>query len=339
MSRNLVFLVLLFGATRSLSATLDTLYASNGNVLVGEIKGMERSVLTMETEYSDSDFKIDWDKVVAIYSSRLFVVTSSKGDRYYGTVRTDESDKTRVTVVAKGMHYTLKLSDVVYIAQIDEGFLSRLSASIDVGFSFAKTNNLTQFSMRSNLGFLADDYSADAFYSGVNSSQDNVDATRRNEGGLGLKYFLPSDWFVIASYDFLQNDEQKLKLRSTTQFGAGKFFVRTNSIYFTAKGGVAWNSETYTDPAIPGRNTAEGFVGLELNMFDLGDLSLLTNLVVYPSITQSGRIRSDFKFDMKYDLPLDIYVKLGYTLNYDNRPVEGASASDYILQTTFGWEF
>jgi hypothetical protein len=334
-----VFLVLLFGASRSLSAALDTLCVSNGNILVGEIKGMERSVLTMKTEYSDSDFKIDWDRVVAIYSSRLFVLTNSKGDRYYGTIRTDESHASGITVVVKGMPYTLKLSDVVYIAQVDEGFLSRLSASIDVGFSFAKTNNLTQFSMRSNFGFLADDYRADAFYSGVHSSQDNVDATRRNEGGLGLKYFLPSDWFVIVSYDFLQNDEQKLKLRSTTQLGAGKFFVRTNALYFTAKGGAAWNSETYTDPAIPGRNTAEGFVGLELNLFDMGDLSVLTNLVVYPGITESGRVRSDFKFDMKYDLPLDIYAKFGYTLNYDNRPVEGASASDYILQTTVGWEF
>ena len=43
-------------------------------------------------------------------------------------------------------------------------------------------------------------------------------------------------------------------------------------------------------------------------------------------------------FDLKYDLPLDFYIRLGYTLNYDNKPVEGATESDYVLQTSFGWE-
>ena len=73
-------------------------------------------------------------------------------------------------------------------------------------------------------------------------------------------------------------------------------------------------------------------------MFNMGDLSLLTSLYVFPSLTESGRIRSDFKFDLKYDLPLDIYIGVGYTLNYDNQPVEGASESDYVFQTTVGWE-
>jgi hypothetical protein len=72
-------------------------------------------------------------------------------------------------------------------------------------------------------------------------------------------------------------------------------------------------------------------------MFDLGDLSLLTNLFAYKSLNNTSRFRTDFKFDIKYDLPYDFYVKLGYTLNYDSKPVEGASQSDYVLQTTFGW--
>jgi len=50
-------------------------------------------------------------------------------------------------------------------------------------------------------------------------------------------------------------------------------------------------------------------------------------------------MRFDFKVDLKYDLPLDFYIKLGYTQNFDNRPVEGASQNDYVIQTSFGWEF
>ena len=59
---------------------------------------------------------------------------------------------------------------------------------------------------------------------------------------------------------------------------------------------------------------------------------------VFKSITEGGRTRADYKLDLKYDLPLDFYIGLGFTLNYDNQPVEGASESDYVFQTSFGWE-
>jgi len=41
----------------------DTLLLSNYDVIVGEVKGMNRGVLTVETNYSDADFKIEWDGI------------------------------------------------------------------------------------------------------------------------------------------------------------------------------------------------------------------------------------------------------------------------------------
>jgi putative salt-induced outer membrane protein YdiY len=170
------------------------------------------------------------------------------------------------------------------------------------------------------------------------SAQDDVDETKRTNASAGFRYFLPADWFLYASADFLQNDEQKLKLRSTPSIGMGNYFVRSNSLHLGGGLGVAWTNEEFNDSAQTHRSSAEGVAGLEFNMFNMGDLSLLTNLTVYPSFTERGRIRADFKFDLKYDLPLDFYIRLGYTHNFDNKPVEGAAKNDYVLQTSFGWE-
>ena len=74
-------------------------------------------------------------------------------------------------------------------------------------------------------------------------------------------------------------------------------------------------------------------------MFDVGDLNLITSIVAYPSFTETKRWRSDFIFDLKYDLPLDFYISLGVTINYDNQPVEGAAEFDYVAHTGFGWEW
>jgi hypothetical protein len=65
---------------------------------------------------------------------------------------------------------------------------------------------------------------------------------------------------------------------------------------------------------------------------------LLTTVSVYPGITEKGRIRSDFKIDLSYDLPYDFYIKLGLTHNFDNKSSENASRIDYAFTTTFGWE-
>ena len=63
-----------------------------------------------------------------------------------------------------------------------------------------------------------------------------------------------------------------------------------------------------------------------MNLFDIGDLSLLTKLFAYSGFTEAGRWHADFNFDAKYEMPFDddFYIKLALTFNWDNRPVEGA---------------
>ena len=50
-------------------AATDVVILTNGDRLVGEIKSVEKDVLTIETDYSDSDFKIEWGKVASIEST------------------------------------------------------------------------------------------------------------------------------------------------------------------------------------------------------------------------------------------------------------------------------
>jgi len=154
-----------------------------------------------------------------------------------------------------------------------------------------------------------------------------------------FKFFIVRDWFALLGTDLLQNEEQKIDLRANTKAGIGNFLVRNYKLYFMIAGGGAWNYEKYSDPAQDTRNSLEAFAMAEFNIFNIGDLDFLVSVVGFPSITESGRFRSDVNFDLKYDLPLDFFVNLGFTFNYDNQPIEGASESDYVLQTTFGWDF
>ena len=319
-------------------AQTDTLIFKNGNIVIGEIKSMNRGVITIETDYSDSDFKIEWDKVAEIYSEQEYIISLDNGERKKSKISTDLSDKSKYYLDWSGAGLQVSNDNVVYIKPVEDTFIERLSASVEAGFTLTKANNLRQFTLRSYLGYLTDNWSADGSLDAVRSAQDSIASTKRTDASVGFNYFLGKNWFALLSANFLQSDEQKLKLRATPKTGIGNYVIQTNYLYLGLYGGVAWNSETYTDPTIPSRSDAEANIGAEFNMFDMGDLGLLTTISAYKSIKEGSRTRADFKFDIKYDLPLDFYIKLGYTLNYDSQPVEGASNNDYVFQTTFGWE-
>ena len=319
-------------------AQLDTIVVSSGDIIVGDMKSMSRGVVTVETPYSDSDFKIEWAKVTKVNSKGAFIVSLESGERIITTIRTKPSDSSTVVLFKDGKEVNIAIADIVFIKGVDEGFIDRLSASIDFGFTLTKANNLQQFSSRSSLGYLANKWSADASLDAVRSAQDSVATIERTDASATFSYFLWKGWFALASISFLQNDEQKLKLRSTPKVGIGNYVVQTNHLYWSLYLGMAMNNETYTDPTIPDRSDAEVNIGTELNLFDIGDFRFLTSLSVFKSITEGGRTSADYKLDLKYDLPLDFYIGLGFTLNYDNQPVEGASESDYVFQTSFGWE-
>ncbi|WP_167619728.1 DUF481 domain-containing protein [Maribellus sediminis] len=338
--KNLITTILLLVLTGSVAMAQapDSIIFKNGNYIVGEVKTMDRNVLSIETDYSDDDFTIEWDGIKEIYTKTFFLITLSNGSRYNGNINSSGPGKLTIST-DDGQTIEVNPEEIVIMDDIDQGFWSQVYASVDFGWDITKANNFRQYSMRSNLGYIAKRWQLDADYSLLKTQQDDVDDIHRTDGSLTYKYFLPHDWYPLVAVSLLSNSEQQLDLRTTAKLGMGKYVLHTNQLYWGFSAGANYNDEKYSGDLTADRSSWEGFLGTELNLFNIGDLSLLTQLTAYPSFTESGRWRSDFKFDMKYDLPLDFYVKLGYTLNYDNKPAEGSSKSDYVFHTGFGWEW
>ena len=336
----LLFLILSI-INPQLKAQQDSLVLFNGDVLVGEIKTLSQGVLTMETDYSDSDFKIEWTKVSEIYTNQLYTINlTDKTVLTHATIRTVGPRKLHLKDAY--LEKDVWIDEVVYFRQLDESFWSKLSASVDLGYSRTKAENLQQYNASATLGFKTDQWTSNASYRQVRSTQDDVEPIRRIEGSISSDYMLRSGIFFGAALNFLSNTEQNLDLRTTGVVGSGYYFVRKNTWYWNGILGIAINNENYRElsDTIPSsdRQSYEGAIATELNLYDLGDLNLFTNIYWYPSFTEAGRHRIDYKFDVSYDLPLDFYVKAGITLNYDNQPATGASDTDYVIITGFGWE-
>ncbi|HKJ48538.1 MAG TPA: DUF481 domain-containing protein [Christiangramia sp.] len=335
--KKFILLTFCLGIVLTMNAQKDSLVFTNNNIMVGEVKSLNKGVITIETDYSDSDFKIEWDKVKEIFSESTYLINLTDGRRLNGTIRTVAAPDWEIYRVS-GDTVRVQRDEIVYFKSYKEDFWSRISASVDADYSFTKANNFNQVGGRANLGYTAPKWWLKASYSILRSNQDDVDAVKRQDGDLSYRAFLKRDWYFSSVISFLSNTEQLLNLRSNLKAGMGKYIIHTNQAYLAVEGGISGVNENFENQN-ENLNSLEAYLGSELNLYDIGDWSLLTRLIIYPSLTESGRWRVDYNLDTKYDLPLDFYVKAGLTLNYDNQSVEGATDLDYVVQTGIGWEF
>ena len=345
------FIFLLATIPGLLQAQIDSVRFENGNLLVGEIKSMEKGVLKMETDYSDSDFLIEWKKVVWLKTQSHFQISLENGSQYYSTVRS-VNDSISIIVAdydyliprfgdddtINGQKIALRTEEIVYLNSYNDKFSDRLSAAIDFGIDLAKAKNLKTITTRSMIGYKANKWSSDFTFNTLQTTQDSTDDIRRSDGTFNFRYHLPHKWYLISTLSLLSNSEQKLDMRYNAQQGLGLFIIRTNSAYWGGKLGANRNLERYNNDT-EDRDSWEAYIGTELDLYDIGDFSLSLNISAYKGLTETNRYRSDAALDLKYDLPYDLYIRIGTSVNYDTDPAEGASKIDYIFQTGFGWEW
>lgn len=322
----------------NLFAQKDTVYSSTGDIIVGEIKSMSRNVLSFDTDYADSEFKIEWANVKGLVSKSKVIIHTNSGERYTGNLNYNTDSNRIVFIVNSLADRSIALDEIVHISTLSNGFWSSIVISLDAGYSYTKANSLSQFSMTGNVNYTADKWRLGGGFNNVATNQDDVDPTTRNEANLNFNRDILGNTFAFVGMDFLESSEQSLDLRTTSKLGVGYYLVRTNSMFLQGGVGLANANEKYIgqDP----ENSFEGLGQIEFDAFDIGDLSFRAKVSAYPSFTNKGRIRVNSDVSFKYDLPFDFYIKASFIHNYDNQPlVEGVDMVDFVFQTGIGWEW
>ncbi|WP_297797517.1 hypothetical protein [uncultured Eudoraea sp.] len=173
------FLMLITCATTL--AQQDSLLLDSNTTIIGEIKSMDKGVLVIETNYSDSDFNIEWLEIKKIYTQSVFLTSLADGNRLVGKLRSNEDNSITITNREGVDEREVLISEIVYLQPLERGFWSRLDAAIDFGISFTKANNLKQFTLGTNLKYTEDKWSANINANLLRSTQDNAEDIRRED--------------------------------------------------------------------------------------------------------------------------------------------------------------
>src|SRR5271165_7088693 len=164
----IVFCALLVATPLYARDKSDVLVMNNGDHLTCEIKGLESSTLYVSIDYVDGTVEVDWSKVHHVESKQLFIVKTTDGSVYTGTLSTAETGGARPVriEIAESAEKSVVLDQpkIVNINQTSDRFWQRFNGSINSGLIYSKGNESTQFTFNTQVNYPRPRWSAGASF-------------------------------------------------------------------------------------------------------------------------------------------------------------------------------
>jgi hypothetical protein len=333
------------GPSSARAAKTDLLTLQNGDRITGDVKWLTRGKLDYSTDDAGK-LAIEWVKVARLTSPNSFEVETMSGAKYLG--RLVASNRDGVIVVGGEVLDTLAIPEVVAINVLNASFMKRVRAYLDLGFTFAKANQATTFTTDGQAAYRGDTIGSTFAFNSYAQGQESAATATRNSVSLNLIRFLPKRWSVIALGQTEQNDELNLDFRLTGAAALGRTINRSNSSDLGAGAGLAVTRERFapalsdtTGEAETGNNLeALLFATWDAFRFDAPTLDFGTSLYLYPSLSNTGRVRGEATLRLKYELISDFDVGISATDTFDSDPPEeSATTNDFIMSFTIGWSY
>lgn len=319
---------------------VDVIYVKNGDRVTGEIISLEYGELSVKTD-SLGTVSIEWPDVTSVESRQGFILEDLHGGRYYGTLTTDASAK-KLTIAEEGGAPTqIDLLDVTRISPGETTFLSRMQGSFAVGFDYAKSSDITTISGSMDLSYRAPGF-AWALSADVNTTKDpNQGTLDRDTINYSYQWLRPNRRFWAGLTSLERNEETGIDARWTLGAGLGMYFVQTPRSELSGVIGLAGTKEWATGEE-GNQESLEGLLGgtWRIFKFNTPKVSLNAAVIVYPSITESGRYRTTGSLSLRREIVSDFYLDLSLYQSYDSHPPDAtAEKDDYGITTSLGYSF
>lgn len=319
----------------------DVVVLRNGDRLTGEVKELTHGQLEFKTDTMYT-VMIKWEEVKSLRTDQYLEVELSNGLKYFGNA--PDGFGSGVLMLAAGDDlepWELQLAEVVRVVPIEQGdLLDRLKGNVSAGYSYTKASGVKQFTFSGGLRARAEkhQWSIDGSTT-VTQQKNRPDSERFNVTG-SFRRFLEDKRFWVTWATFESNDELGLQLRSLLGLGYGRYFLQTSLHELAWLVGIDATREDYAGEA--SRESSEAVLGLSYYLYRFSPLSadIMASAVAYPSLTESGRIRTEADLRTRYEIIKDLYFEIDVYYSADNRPGEEAIANyDYGVVTSLGYKF
>ena len=143
-------------------------------------------------------------------------------------------------------------------------------------------------------------------------------------------------WMALASYD--RNDELGIDNPHSAGGGVGRFMIRSNSFELLLSGGLLASREFRTDAT---NSQLEAYAAGSLAWFKhrFPKTDIRTDVSVLPSLTDSGRVRTNWDVSIARGIIEDLNLDLSVYYTTDNQSPDEAGRDDWGVVTSVEYTF
>ena len=324
-----LIIILLLSET-GLAQKTDQVTLRNGNVLTGEIKSMKFAKLLIDVD-GPGKIEIKWEYIVKIESNKTLQITMRNGEVFVTTMDSLFSVVPFTT-----------LNEIVEIIRIKDKFIKRLDGSVNLGFNYAKSSDNAQFTFSSTTTYRRPKKETTLKLNSV-LTHNSLDTIVSRKQDVFLDYYrkLKNSWYANVLFGWQQNTQLGLSSRFLLNGSGGKIIINSNQERLLTGAGLSFNLEDRGDSTGYISNL-EGLLMIQYKKFRyiFPKISIDAQYILYPGLTDWGRVRMDLSVNMSYEFFKDFNVGLSFYDSYDNRPSsKAASSNDFGINFTIGYIF
>ncbi len=360
----IVCLLISINSVANQKTDVVTLY--NGDKITGEIKEMSAGLLHLSTDYANT-IKIEWQQIAHLDSRYNFELRLTSTERLYGNVaKAEKNGELQFTSISDIR--SIALLDVTEMRPIEDSFIERLDYTLGANFQIEPE-------LRTNRIDASIDYEDQATRTNINgqvaetvtrtTETDSGDTLTESTSSASVK-FEHQRWTdrsalyrtVTSSYEMneaLGNDG-----RFSLGLGLGRYFIDRPGMRLNASAGLQGVLEkdtlqsslnnndarlmlqtTTTESEVEGNTRSlESFINASWHVYEFGDndMDITISGNVYPSLSESGRVRANLQTIVAWEVYNDLYWTLSATADFDSESdasiIEGQPPSTEIPQDT-----
>jgi hypothetical protein len=325
----------------------DVIVMKNGDRMTCEVKGLDAGVLSVSLDYVDGTISVQWSKVAHLESNQLFVVRTQKGLVYtgkLGTVDTGANQPVQIQIVETDEKTAVvDRVGITRMNQASDKFWQRFNGDINLGITYSKGNQATQYNFGTQTEYLRERWAAQATFNSNLSSNSGSTTSTRNQLNLNSYHLLPWDnYFYGGIGSFLQSSVQGIRLQTNLGGGIGRFLKNTNRMRLTVFGGMAWQDTDYSQSiTFPQRtqSIAAALIAAQLKVYKFKKTNLDFTVTTVPALSDPGRLFFNTNASYYVKLFTNLSWNVSFYGNWDTQPPPGLTGSDYGTSSGFKWTF
>lgn len=314
----------------------DIVILKNGDRITGEVKSLQARILEFDTDPMGT-VAIEWRYIDQVISKDNQSVDTTDGRRFLGRLTTVEGSD-NIGIQTDGQVEELDPDKVFSVWPVKSTFWERSDFDISVGLDYQKSTEIADLNLAVNWLHRKFDRLTEASLRSDVTRQPEADDQNRYQLQVSHQYIRPDRRFNAWLGSAESNESLGLDYRVYAGGVYGKYLLRRSDYWFSLAGGLVATEEKYT--SVSGNTSLEAVLSAQFNLYRYADpeRSLQSRLTLFPSVTEFGRLRSDFRTTFKLELVNNLYWSMElYYQGDSDPPPQAVNSTDYGVTTSLGW--